>query len=174
MLKKPEMILVAVGLCAVAAVVLFNVFTAPPLTTPAAASVIAGTAAVSNSADGQPGGSATPSGDSPSPAAVTSDVAPTEAVIVAPSSSKAARSTAAAVSKAAKAEKTSAPITPVNINTADATQLDTLPGIGPVMAQRIIDYRNQHGPFLSVDELDNVSGIGPKTLEKLRPYVYVK
>ncbi len=48
----------------------------------------------------------------------------------------------------------------VNINTADQRQLESLPGIGPVLAERIIDYRSQHGPFKSVQELKNVSGIG--------------
>ncbi len=48
----------------------------------------------------------------------------------------------------------------VNINTANASLLDTLPGIGPVKAQNIIDYRTEHGPFLSIEEIQNVWGIG--------------
>lgn len=55
----------------------------------------------------------------------------------------------------------------VNINTADAAQLQTLSGIGPSMAQRIIDYRNSNGKFTSADDLKNVSGIGDKTLAKI-------
>ncbi len=55
----------------------------------------------------------------------------------------------------------------VNINTADAAQLQTLSGIGPSMAQRIIDYRNSNGKFTSADDLKNVSVIGYKTLSKI-------
>jgi competence protein ComEA len=61
----------------------------------------------------------------------------------------------------------------VNLNTATLDQLESLPGIGPALGQRIIDYREQHGPFGSVDELLNVSGIGDKRLEDLRPLVTV-
>ena len=62
---------------------------------------------------------------------------------------------------------------PVNINTASKKVLDALPGIGEVLAQRIIDYRNANGPFSTVDELTKVKGIGAKTLEKLKPYATV-
>jgi comEA protein len=62
---------------------------------------------------------------------------------------------------------------PVNINTADAKRLQLLPGIGPTYAKRIIAYRKKHGSFKSVDELENVKGIGPSTLQKLRPDVVV-
>lgn len=61
----------------------------------------------------------------------------------------------------------------LNINTATAGQLQELPGVGPVLAERIVAYRDQHGPFASVDDLDNVEGIGPSLLEKLRPLVTV-
>jgi len=59
----------------------------------------------------------------------------------------------------------------VDLNTADVAALDTLPRIGPAMAQRIIDWREQNGPISSVDDLLAVSGIGSKTVEALRPLV---
>lgn len=59
----------------------------------------------------------------------------------------------------------------INIDTADLAELDLLPGIGPALGQRIIDHRNEHGPFPSIDALQQVRGIGPRTLEKLRPLV---
>jgi len=58
---------------------------------------------------------------------------------------------------------------PININTASATQLETLDGIGPVLAARIVAYRDEHGPFKSVDQLDDISGIGPKRQAPMRP-----
>lgn len=61
----------------------------------------------------------------------------------------------------------------VNINTASAEKLDLLPGIGPVLAQRIIAYREEHGPFKTVSELTLVDGIGVSTMEELLAYVTV-
>ena len=60
------------------------------------------------------------------------------------------------------------PTPPVDVNTADVDELDTLYGIGPALAQRIIDYREEHGPFNSLEELLEVKGIGEATLEKFR------
>jgi competence protein ComEA len=61
----------------------------------------------------------------------------------------------------------------VNLNTADVAELDTLPKVGPVLAQRIVDWRKEHGPFKSVEELDGVDGVGPKMLEALLSLVTV-
>src|SRR2546423_882860 len=60
---------------------------------------------------------------------------------------------------------------PVHLNSATLEQLDTLPGVGPVTAQKILDYRQTHGAFGSVDELDAIPGIGPARLEQLRDLV---
>ena len=64
-----------------------------------------------------------------------------------------------------------APSGPVHLNSATLEQLDTLPGVGPVTAQKILDYRQKHGAFGSVDELDAISGIGPARLDTLRDLV---
>ena len=61
----------------------------------------------------------------------------------------------------------------VNINTASIAELDTLPGIGPTTAQKIIDYRDQNGPFLSIEDIVNVSGIGPASYERLKDLITV-
>ncbi|MGB9594353.1 MAG: helix-hairpin-helix domain-containing protein, partial [Anaerolineae bacterium] len=62
---------------------------------------------------------------------------------------------------------------PLNLNTATAAELEQLPGIGPALAARIVQYRQEHGPFRTVDALLLVSGIGPSTLEKIRGLVTV-
>lgn len=61
----------------------------------------------------------------------------------------------------------------ININKAEKDELMTLTGIGPSKAQAILDYRNENGLFLSIDELTQVPGIGEKTLDKLRNYITV-
>ena len=61
----------------------------------------------------------------------------------------------------------------VNINSASALELEALPGIGEVIAQEILDYRTANGPFVSVDDLLDVSGIGEVTLENIRDLVTV-
>ena len=59
----------------------------------------------------------------------------------------------------------------VSLNAGSSSELQTLPGIGGVTAERIIVYRQQHGPFASIDALTNVKGVGVKTLAKIRPLV---
>jgi competence protein ComEA len=60
---------------------------------------------------------------------------------------------------------------PLDLNSASLEQLDTLPGIGPTTAQKIVDYRQQHGAFRSLEDLDAVPGIGPSRLEQLKGLV---
>jgi len=61
----------------------------------------------------------------------------------------------------------------ININTASSAELDSLPGIGPTTAQKIIDYRQQNGPFVSKEDIINVSGIGPGTYERIKDLITV-
>jgi competence protein ComEA len=61
--------------------------------------------------------------------------------------------------------------TKVSLSTATLEQLDALPGVGPITAQKIIDYRTEHGSFASVDDLDAVPGIGPARIDELRDLV---
>jgi competence protein ComEA len=57
---------------------------------------------------------------------------------------------------------------PISLGTATVEQLDTIDGIGPVTAEKIVEFRDQHGGLASIDQLDEVSGIGPATMESLR------
>lgn len=59
----------------------------------------------------------------------------------------------------------------ININTASVTELTALPRIGPKIAQRIVEYRQQHGPFRTKKEITNVKGIGPKTYARLKDFI---
>jgi competence protein ComEA len=74
----------------------------------------------------------------------------------------------AAGSAAAGSEAAPAPAGPISLSSATVEQLDELPGVGPVTAQKIVDYRAEHGGFRSVDDLDAIPGIGPARLEQLR------
>jgi competence protein ComEA len=60
---------------------------------------------------------------------------------------------------------------PISLSSATVDELDELPGVGPITAQKIVDYRTEHGPFGSVDDLDAVPGIGPTRIEQLRELV---
>jgi competence protein ComEA len=75
---------------------------------------------------------------------------------------------AAAVSGAGAGEPGAPPQAPVSLNTATAEQLDTLDGVGPATARKILEYRRQHGGFRSIDDLGEIPGIGPKRLAALR------
>ena len=79
----------------------------------------------------------------------------------------------AAAAASAPAGAPSGPVAMVNLNTATESELDTLPEVGPVTAASILQWRDQHGGFTSVDELLEVDGIGEVTLGKLAPYVTV-
>src|SRR5579859_6097366 len=73
--------------------------------------------------------------------------------------------------EAAAAGATPSSTAPLDLNTASAEQLDALPGVGPATAQKIIDYRQAHGPFRSAEELEAVPGIGPSKLAQLKGLV---
>lgn len=62
----------------------------------------------------------------------------------------------------------------ININTADETGLESIPGIGPARAKAILEYRSQHGFFKTIQDLDNVNRIGPKTIDSLKEYICVQ
>jgi competence protein ComEA len=81
------------------------------------------------------------------------------------------RHAAAGAPAGASSGPTGAPAQPVSLNTATAEQLDTLDGVGPATAQKILDWRRQHGGFRSIDDLGEVPGIGPKKLAALRTKV---
>ncbi len=84
---------------------------------------------------------------------------------------RAARGCRAAASVDAGAGGTPSPTAPLDLNTATLEQLDALPGIGPTTAQKILDYRQAHGSFHSVDELDAVPGIGQGRIAQLKGLV---
>ena len=62
-------------------------------------------------------------------------------------------------------------VTKISLNSATATELEALPGIGPVLAARIVDWRTSHGPFASIDELDAIDGISAALITKIQPFV---
>ncbi|MBZ5640535.1 MAG: helix-hairpin-helix domain-containing protein [Acidobacteriia bacterium] len=88
-------------------------------------------------------------------------------LVAAASPARAAPPPAASRSAAAKA----VPTAPVDVNTASAAQLETVPGIGKALAQRIVEFREKNGPFGEVDDLVKVRGIGEKSIQRLKPYL---
>ncbi|MGD9688967.1 MAG: ComEA family DNA-binding protein [Phycisphaerales bacterium] len=95
----------------------------------------------------------------------------TRAATVAPAVSErpgGASASAAHTDAPSRAPRDTGVAAPINLNTAGATELQLLPGIGPALAARIIADREANGPFASVEDLDRVRGIGPRTIEKLR------
>jgi comEA protein len=103
---------------------------------------------------------------------VSSAWADTQKRAAAPQASAPASSPRAArPARAAKVRAT--PAAPVNLNSATAAQLQTLPGVGASAAQRVLEYRQKNGPFKKIEELMNVKGIGEKSFLKLKPLVTV-
>jgi len=78
-----------------------------------------------------------------------------------------------AQSKTPAPKTTATAAAPVNLNTATAEQLATIPGVGQKMAERIIDYRQKNGGFKKVEDLMNVSGVGEKSFLKMKPLITV-
>ena len=80
----------------------------------------------------------------------------------------------AGVGKPATGERAASIAQPIDLNSATVKELETLPGIGPALAARIVEDREQFGAYSTVEQLDRVRGIGPKLMEKLRPLVRVR
>jgi len=78
-----------------------------------------------------------------------------------------------AQSKAPAPKPVATATAPVNLNTATVEQLSTIPGVGPKMAERIIDYRQKNGGFKKLEDLMNVSGVGEKSFLKMKPLITV-
>ena len=111
-------------------------------------------------------------GHAPTPPvlAMTDTMSAAPAPVPAPAAARPAKDTKAKPSDAASASVKKL----ININTAAQADLELLPGIGPALAKRIMDYRSTKGPFKRVDDLDAVKGIGPKILERVRGMVCVE
>lgn len=112
----------------------------------------------------------------PAPKVRPAPVAPFHKAPASPPSSSSAVTTQTAPALAPSGHKDEAALRlhPVDLNAATLEQLQRLPGVGPKMAQRILDYRGEHGRFKSLSDLDSVKGIGEKRMERLGPLVTVK
>lgn len=91
--------------------------------------------------------------------------------VMVPEPAPATRSRDSTRAETMRAPAGAAPATPLDLNRASVEELDRLPGIGPVLARRIVEHRARLGAFRSTDELLGVPGIGVRSLERLRPYV---
>jgi competence protein ComEA len=99
--------------------------------------------------------------------------ASTSAAVPTAAGSATASGTTASAPPGAGSARAGAPSTPIDLNSATIEQLETLDGVGPAIAQKIVDWREANGGFRSVDDLAQVAGIGPKKLEAMRPRVGV-
>lgn len=165
-METRRFMLVMAALTAVfcAAVILYNFQIMPPY---GSAGVSAVTVLPTGTSSAPPSAaSALSSGTGRSGTVAAADASETTPAVSRPASAVSGKTSSAKTSSAAASY-------PIDINTADARQLAELPGIGDTLAGRIIDYRLANGAFTSIDQLDNVKGIGPKTIEELRPYATV-
>lgn len=171
-------ILLCIALVLSGAIIAFNAFYAPdfsPVETaylPSAHSAASTSSAPLTSEGAQVSSGGLSSGEAPEN---PSD--PSQDTVAASGSSRSAQASTPSSSSAKKPASSSKPPAKgsqvVNINTADKATLMLIPGVGEVIAQRILDYRSQYGAFSSADELVKIKGIGEKTLEKMRPYVTI-
>jgi len=86
---------------------------------------------------------------------------------------KPARSTGSTLESGRRASRPAVASGRIDINRASAAELELLPRIGPTLSKRIVAFREKNGPFRTIDALDRVKGIGPKTIERLRPLVSI-